>query len=103
MEKRKQITKISKAGETITNAIETLTYSSALFISLLTIEVSAIDLAADGNLNILQNHPKGYTLALLSPVAIGALIKTFDPNSETGQDINKMIDDFKPKTKVRKK
>ena len=103
MQEKEKIKSFSKAGKFITNTIETFAFKSAEIISLLTIEISAMDIGLDGNIDILYNNPAKYTSALLSPIAIGYLIKRIDPESETAKEIDKIIEDFKPKSKIRKK
>lgn len=103
MQEKEKVKNISKAGLFITNTVETFAFKTAEIIGLLTIQISALDLGLDGNIDIFYNNPTKYTAALLSPIAVGYLIKKIDPNNETAKEIDEIIEDFKPKAKVRKK
>lgn len=97
----KKIEKISKATNTIKNKLEEITYGTSMFISLIALELNLFDYTLDGSFDNLCLHPVKYSSIILSPIAIGTLIKKLDPNSETANDINEMINDFKPKTRKR--
>ena len=97
----KKIVKISKTSENIKNTIEEMAYGTSAFIALTALEFNMFDYVLNGSFNSFNTHPIGYTATILSPIVIGSLIKTFDPNSETAHDINEMINQIKPKTRKR--
>lgn len=99
--KTKKIVNVSKATNNIKNSIEEIAYESSMFISLITLQFNLFDFVIDGSFDNLYTHPIKYTSVVLSPVIIGTLIKKLDPNSETANDINEMIEEFKPKTRKR--
>ena len=97
----KKVVKVSNVKQNIKNTIEEITYGSSMFIALLALEYGVFDIALDGRLDNIDTYPKTYAGIFLSPIVIGSLIKKFDPDSETSQDISNMINSFKPKTRKR--
>lgn len=101
--KRKKVKNINKANEKIINGIEEITYGASMFISLIAIEINLFDFITDGSCDNIITHPAEWSLAILSPAIIGAIIKSVDPQSETAKEINKMINELKPKARIRKR
>lgn len=101
--KRKKVKSINKANEKIINGIEEITYGSSMFISLIALEINLFDFITDKSFDNIITHPAEWSLAILSPAIIGAIIKSVDPQSETAKEINKMINELKPKARIRKR